>query len=646
MAALVALLGGCDSSEVERIHISAHYVPGCAPADDEAPTQLELVALGDFDRSNYSVSILRSDAEARALPLPSGTRAVELSTLGADAYWGSGTLRENGDMPVVLWPRDRSCRLGAALTGDAADSGEPWLLGVSREGDQLLALAPWRAGDVSPFGVSVDLGDGATRAIAREAGAPLARRGASLSALGDVLVVAGGVEATSGAALASADVFDPALGRFHERRLVLDVARTRHAAVSTPDATVLIGGEDATGGALDSLELLVAGSDRSHGVLRLLRDARIEPSAVLLDDARVLVAGGYARAGDERVHVESLEVLSLDLGVPGPPPLTLEPAAVGRAIVALGYGGALAVGGCTLALDAAECTPCRAAPGCVTRDVWWIDAGGSAHQVEPLPPELAVERPRLVPGGRSAPWLFADGRLGRFDPWRARFELVGSDGLAPLAPLAGTPVALGPRAFAWLSHADDGVHLAGLYHTQRGPYSQDVAPLLSSGPEELVPARPPTAESDSGEASDPPLVLRHGARDGLELAGSAAVVGIAETHYADFALELEIGAGPPPLVRLIAPRGSPGTGISLGGLDCPWPDGDELAPGRLALTRRGSTVSLERLADGATPTVEDSTPGRAVRRCERALPERVRVELVGTPAGTSRVTRLQIRRSL
>jgi len=39
------------------VAIGAHYVPACAPTVASAPTQLELIALGDFDRSNDSVSI-------------------------------------------------------------------------------------------------------------------------------------------------------------------------------------------------------------------------------------------------------------------------------------------------------------------------------------------------------------------------------------------------------------------------------------------------------------------------------------------------------------------------------------------------------------------------------------------------------------
>ena len=92
--------------------IVAHYVPACAPAPDSAPEQLELIALGDFDRSNDSVSILSSDAALQTLALPQDTRAVELSTLGARGYWGTGELDAQGGIPVLLWPRQSACQIG------------------------------------------------------------------------------------------------------------------------------------------------------------------------------------------------------------------------------------------------------------------------------------------------------------------------------------------------------------------------------------------------------------------------------------------------------------------------------------------------------------------------------------------------------
>src|SRR5262245_39084745 len=86
--AALALLTACGNPAASRVEIAAHYVPACAPAPEAAPSRLELSALGDFEPSNASVAILRSDAQSQTLVLPEGTSAVELSSLDGDAYWG------------------------------------------------------------------------------------------------------------------------------------------------------------------------------------------------------------------------------------------------------------------------------------------------------------------------------------------------------------------------------------------------------------------------------------------------------------------------------------------------------------------------------------------------------------------------------
>src|SRR5688572_33412840 len=88
-AASLAPLAGCDSG-AQRVEIVAHYVPACAPEADSSSVQMELIALGDFERSNDNVSILSSAALEQELALPAETRSVELSTLGDRGYWGTG----------------------------------------------------------------------------------------------------------------------------------------------------------------------------------------------------------------------------------------------------------------------------------------------------------------------------------------------------------------------------------------------------------------------------------------------------------------------------------------------------------------------------------------------------------------------------
>jgi hypothetical protein len=362
----------------------------------------------------------------------------------------------------------------------------------------------------------------------------------------------------------------------------------------------------------------------------LLVAPRIEPHALLLGGARILVGGGYTRGADgERLPVASVEFLSTDLSDVTEPPVTLEPAALDRAFAALGAGGALAVGGCELGALREDCIPCQG--GCVSRDVWWIDARGAVHPLEPLPSELAAPAPKLASGSGGSPWLLAGARLARFDPWLARFESVEL-ARAPAARVLGEPVAIRPGLFAWLEESEGSVSLMGLLHAQRGPYAQDTAPLLIGSGRNVVPHRPPVPDASG-------VRLVYETATGLELSGPAAVVSVADTSYADFSLELGLVSGPPPLIELVG-AGSVDDGVAFGGIDCAWPDvepsREPAAPGGVRLQVR-RTQGRVRLALGDTD-VTASEP------CQRVLPERVAIRLVGTPAGTSRINRVEIRR--
>ena len=57
------------------------------------------------------------------------------------------------------------------------------------------------------------------------------------------------------------------------------------------------------------------------------------------------------------------------------------------------------------------------------------------------------------------------------------------------------------------------------------------------------------------------------------------------------------------------------------------------------MQRTGDRVRLEELS------VEEPSPSRP-EPCERSLPKRVRIALIGTPAGTTRLTRVEVRRAV
>jgi hypothetical protein len=254
-----------------------------------------------------------------------------------------------------------------------------------------------------------------------------------------------------------------------------------------------------------------------------------------------------------------------------------------------------------------------------------------------LPAELAAAQPLLVPAADGSPWLIANGRLARFDPWQARF--VAADELlpAPVRTQLASPLALGPGLFVWLQQNGEEIELFGLHSSQRGPWTQDVAPLLVGSGRGLVPHLPPSSSSPEGGASSSYVTAT-----GLQLSGSTAAASIADTEYGNFTLDLTLAAGPAPLLRLAGTAAAAGDSASFGGLECAWPDfaaPEATGPVRLRVQRRGDDVSLL-LPSAADPNIMPPAP------CRRALPERVRIELLGTPLGTTRLTRVEIRRSL
>jgi hypothetical protein len=632
VTALAALLAGCDSGP-ERVAIVAHYVPACAPEADSAQVQMELIALGDFDRSNDNVSILGSATSRQALSLPPETRAVELSTLGDRGYWGTGTLDTHQQISVLLWPREQSCALAAL----GAAGEQSWLVGTASHAGRLLCLASVPSDD-GPAGVAIDLGTARETPLEPGRGLPTPRAFASLSGLGERMLIAGGNDPVSGRPRADAELFDPATLTFAPEPLSLAVPRTRHAAVVLPSgATLLVGGESEDGDALASVELISDDAQRSARALELLGTPRIMPSALLLDSGRILVGGGYVWAASTRdpraarLPIASVELLSSDLTAGAALPIRLEPSALDRAFVALPGGGALAVGGCDPVVRADPCLPCGNGPGCISREVWWIEPGGVAAALPALPESLAAAEPQLVTAAEGAPWLLANGRLARFDPWQARFVTLAESGYAPVQ----TPLAIGPGSFVWLQPRGDTLELLGQHASQRGPFTQDLAPLLVGSGRAVVPHRPPTSTVPEAETT-----LRYGVASGLELAGAAAVASIADTDYADFTLDLTLAEGPAPLLRLSGKGAAASESVSFGGLSCPWPDviaAGSAGPARLRVQRTGDAVSL---------LLADATAAESAVPCRRTLAERVSIELAGTSLGTSRLLRIEVRRAL
>lgn len=585
-AAALALLA-CGSEQTGRtLELAAHYPELCPPDGSTSGSRtLELRALGDFDPSNATVAFIDEDARGQELALPHQTRAIELLTVGPRSYWSRVSLREDGPTDALLLPADEPCALWQSdRSGSGFDAGtalgiwgERWLLAAGAAADDEPRARALRVLDLS----TAQMHPAGDLEMAR------ARAHATVTELGEALLVAGGEDPTSGAVHDDAERIVVTSSDLDSSLLALARGRSRHAAISEGDSVLLVGGIDANGEALDRLERVAGASDAA---LARLQDARLEPQLLRLDDGRLLVAGGYTEQGGQRMAVASLEWLSADaseyLGS-----AELDAGALGRAFVATVGGGVLAVGGCDEAGD-----PSAA--------VWWVDGAQQASRLADLPPQALDCSPQLAVATLAAPLLASGGRLWRFDAWAGRFESGGfdTDDARATKLLTGTDAGV----VYWAQPEADGLQLFALRHDTRNRYSSDVTPFLVSDSARLAP-------SAAADASD---YARYEAD--LELLGSEAEVWVTDTLYADFDLQLQAGE-PLPLLLL--------SDEVVGDGRCAWP-----------ASGRDETVHVQRRARELLLT-GDAGSARCTLRHEGA----VRVGLRGRDTVTH-VTRLSISR--
>lgn len=562
------MLLACGSERTGRtLALAAHYPELCPPTGSTSGSRtLELRALGDFDPSNGTVAFIDEDARGRELTLPNQTRAIELLTVGPRSYWSRVSLREDEPTEALLLPANEACALwqtdggGAGFdTGTAMGiQGERWLLAAGAAADDQPRARALRVLDLS----TAQMHPAGDLEMSR------ARAFATVTELGDGLLVAGGEDPSSGAVHDDAERVAITDGAVDSSLLALERGRSHHAAISEGDSVLLAGGIDVRGEALDRLERVAGASD---AVPVRLQDARIEPQLLRLDDGRLLVAGGYTEEDGRRVAVTSLEWLSADasehLGS-----IELDPGVLGRAFVATVGGGVLAVGGCDEAGD-----PSAA--------VWWVARNQQASRLPDLPRQALDCSPRLALATLAAPVLVSGGQLWRFDPWAGRFESSGFD----VDDATATRLLTGTDAGVvyWVRPDADGLQLFALRHDTRNRYSPDITPFLVSDSGRLA----PNAAASTSEYA------RYGAD--LELLGSDAEVWVSDTLYADFDLQLQ-ASDPPPLLLL--------SDVVVGEGRCTWPK-----TGRnetLHVQRRGRDLLLEGDVDSTRCTLRH---GGAVR---------------------------------
>lgn len=580
------LLSACrPAPEPERIlALRAHSLPGC-PAQQGT---IQLAALGDFDASPLTAEVFDSQSSARDLEFPLDTRAVRAElTAGTQSWFGVGErLGDHVDLP--LWRESGACTL-FPVTGNpnypGAAGGEA--MGWSASQRVLLIAGEAIASSNAASAIAVNLKTGEAAAVPN--GMVPSREYATVTAFGQDLLVAGGVNPSTDAVLASASVYETASGSFDRSQLVtLSSPRAHHAAlVLDSGETLLIGGEDGSGAPLDTLEA-ISPVDRSARLTNLatLKAARIDPYAIRLTNDQILVAGGHDENG---TPIDKLEWLTqTPSGIVKEQNVSSVPARIDQAFVAMPGGAALAVGGCEqrAPVPGEDCSACP--EGCPPKkgfDAYWISPQGAAVRLAPL--NVAAPEPLLIPASNGAPWLVASGHWLRFDPWQAKFVTP------PVSPASAPsrdprPIALDPGLFVWLKKRDPAhAVLRGLRFDTRDEYAFDLLPLLSSlAPEGAFP------DSQLLHTAPDRALPAPGTDTGFEVGGVAldsnAALVVTDTSYLDLHLEIGVREGSvPPVVRL-------GT-TELGATSCGWPEPKQKAPKggwTLTVDRSGSKVTL------------------------------------------------------
>jgi hypothetical protein len=655
-----ALGGACTTLPgTEETHtIASHWAStACRPAPGPTQPEFDLEALGDFPISGENYEHLKS--EAQDLLVPPATRSAALAASdGFTNFVGLGLPASGKDIDVSLWPKDAPCAIPVATDCGYPGAGDGYALGVSEDERTLLVAgggaplegAPEPDPSLARAAAVVDLGTGKVSCIPPERGLQSGRAGATITALGSKLLVAGGTEPVRDTAQLTAEIFDPGTGEFDPDPIPLlrdgRNGRAHHAAVTLASGeTLLVGGVDATGFPLSTLEAISPEAPHHRNENdestreASLEAPRVDPFALRLSDDRVFIAGGKISSDsprqveqlvwldkDARTIEHTLETLACPADQAGKPPTKV----VGSVFASMPGGAVLAVGGCALPVDGAPVSPvsctqhCQGELGCLTSEIFWIDreggvtcCGAGRATCNGPPPRFedasfgAFLEPVLVSGEDGRPWLLEGERsartLHRFDPWTGQFPSSGvATGTAASSIVAAPADA---ALFLWLDQCtvgattDCNTSLHGFRHTSqqsegfahlRGPYTQAAKPLLLNDTEGVALARAPSAPPGEGAVALRPWLDQTRAMDGrpgtlnLHLTPDSELV-LTDTTYEGVHVEIPVRAGPPPVVHL----GSMAFGSTAKrAASCQWPVAAPRAPFVADVVRGGDRVTL------------------------------------------------------
>lgn len=610
-------------------------------------------ALGDFPASNDTVEALSLSAQKQRLTFPSDTVALAASAhpeSSNQAFIGFSERSQTG-LDFLLWPEGSACELSrggrypAGLGGEALgfDGASGLLLIAGSEGFSSSAVVG---------ALTFDARTGQSVVVDPRATMRKPRSFATVTGFGQKLLVAGGEypihESGSPANTVhdTAEVYDPSSGSFETDFVALSVAVTRHAATVLENGeTVLIGGQTAGSPAVSFVQV-VSPLTRTTKLLDTLSVARSAPTVLRLDDGRLFVAGGEDADGRP---VGALEWRAPDAS-PLPAPLdgTIAlPPRFDRAYAALPGGAVLAVGGCQdRPAQAGEDCASACQRGCPPRpsasdsprfEAYWIAADGTLTSLDL---SLSAGHPSLLPGSDGGPWLIAGSGepsssspnsplLYRFDPWRADFDLLGSQLNLDLALVAPRFVAMGLDSFAWLTEDAQGVLLNGVRLGTRSAFSNDVPLVTPRDPDD--PLRPWHLVPDHAPSADLSYETGPGALAFASASGaSKTCVWLSDALFADFSASIEFSSRVSPSLRLGASLFVDPNASDAGG-SCPLP--------ALAQDGEGGRILLERTGNRVL-----STLGSAHSECLVSA-QRLAVGVCASELGAVRVTRISVTRA-
>lgn len=634
---LVVLSAGCGPVEprIDTLAIRAFSIDVDEDCRVDGEAKITLQALGSFMPTNRTAVQMAISSTGESLTFPPDTRGIEATADAGDRSWiGYSQVRTDSGIDVLLWDPTRSCVL---VPGDEYRyPGGNWgqAIGYSASlGKVLLVGEDDEIGNFSQQALALDVNTGqlhgGSRLNLREP-----RAFSSVTEFGGGLLVAGGEDPLlAHKPLSTAEVYDGERNAFDDVPLALIWPRSRHAAVPSLDGdqTFLIGGMTEDGSLLRQVEAVSARTSRSSiAGLFPLGTGRLFPSALRLLDGRVLVGGGLDDAGDP---VETVEWFSADMKEIVAQAIL--PASYERRFVALPGGGALSVSGCRPAsMQSSTCLEmCDQGRGCpiqiassfdLAGPATWIAPDGSMTTVQIDVPEQGDEmdfaHPELIEGSGGAPWLLAGARtsvqaeakqyLWRFDPWAVRFRLVNDDGDVAPRLRGRSLISVGADTFVWLTDGEM-PDLMGRRMGVRGAWAHDQFALIPRfDPSQAVPLAPSRPLREN-EIFDPNARL-------FLPADSDLTVFVTDTLYEDVVVTIGFRDVPPTLLL-----GS----FVVGGLECPWPEGEKPT---VVVRRNGSLVEL----------VRDET-----KQCHMVSEQQVTIGLQGG-ADDSEILRLEVTRGL